>query len=458
MEVHDKKSDGYAAVNQVQTIPWSESETIPAHLTVVLSDAPKPEQYPPLNPARVSTWKWYNPVSWAFALLRWAFSVDERFQTIANDLKGIVEGDQPVREKAAAARTYMNELSWCDRFRIGRWDDRFRKITMATLGGSLANMERPDLEHNGQTHKFMRYRRVETEAGESGSWKYEVDNQRGLPTSYQPGAQMDDIGNLRIVVDGDNRPIAGGCSIPNDPNKALEAVLPMIRAKMAAGELEDGDEVPIIVHSLLSPTIFTSDETKMLKQEIEAYKALADIKELTIQDGERKVTIKLVPMVINTQANFFNAVRNVPVASSLGYNTSDDLTLPGFTELAKRGRKVDSESVEKLKQGRIGTRLSAPEEAKLLQGLAQSMGGIYIAHCKSGLDRTSLILAQVLKTDEDDAKEMIDAIFTPVTFMSTGFCGFKWEDKKSVGREVVGSDHVDSYWKTWLGNGRLRKS
>jgi hypothetical protein len=487
----------FTPIQQINTTRWdSTQERLPSKLTVKIEDAQKPEHYPALPSARLSSWRWYNPLTWAPAVIRWAFNVDGRFQQIASDLKAIVDREDSVENKVDAALSLREKLSWADRFRIGRWDDRFRKITQTTLGGSLANMQRDDLQYGNQTHTFMRYRRVET----GDTWRYEVDQRRGVPTSYQPGAQMDDVGNLRIVLDDKGHPIAGGCSVPNDVNKALESVLPMVRAKIANGEINNGDEVPVVVHALLSPTRFTSGETKMLRQEIEAFDAIAKIEELTVVCDGKQVTIKLVPMVIDTQTNFFNVVRDIPILNDVGFNQSDEMSLKGLAELChlvavnaeeqaiadKLTALKDATCVEeiwhltqelaelipanhpkermrhvrRLLVGRDGVhdRLSAPTEARLIKELSDSLNGIYIAHCKSGLDRTSLILAQILKTNQVDAAKMIDKIFIAVTFMSTGFCGFKWGDKKSIAREVVGTAAVDLNIDRWLGDGQLRKS
>lgn len=485
-------------VGQVNTKRWDpEQETLPVTLRVEITDAAIPERYPPLPPARLSTWRWYNPLSWAPALIRWTFNVDNRFTEIAAELKAIVESDQPVNQKVTKAIELREGLSWCDRFRIGHWDNRFRKITQTTLRGSLANMQRNDLHHGNQRHTFMRYRRAETEPG---TWRYEVDKERGVPTSYQPGAQMDDIGNLRIILDDQGHPIAGGCSVPNDVNKALESVLPMVRAKIAKGEIQDGATVPVAIHALLSPSVVTGGETKMLKQEIAAFEALAGIEELTIVCDGKEVKIRLVPMVIDTQTNFFNVLRDIPIASGIGFNQSDEMSMKGLAQLCglvatnakesdiaakfndlkeakslKQMRRIVEEieemigpnhsnaemrKVYQLITGRDGShdRLSAPTEARLIKELSDSLNGIYIAHCKSGLDRTSLILAQILKTNQADAAAMIDEIFMPITFMSTGFCGFKWGDKKSIAREVVGTKNVEQQLESWLGDGQLRKS
>lgn len=370
----------------------------------------------------------------------------------------------------------MAEFSARERLCLWLAKDQFREILRERIGELLVDLERLPLEtvhgERRATHHFYRY------LADVGGEQFWVTKDRAMPISYDPPQVSPNLCNLRLVVDESDGLIAAGCSVPNSRTKALEAVLPTIRHRIAKEGLSGEVEMAITIHSLLSTSILQPAEQKMVLEEIEAFQELVAMGPIEV-DG---VTVKVVPIVINTQSNVLAKFRNGPLRSLAGYSLSDQVSFQGLVELIDRALRASLEGspmtakfiIDRLREpatsleeqrdrlarlegdlralgsdkeeidmmiamvsGRslTGERIDPVAEGLYLHKLSQLAGGSYLVHCKSGLDRTGGMLAAIgarylaPNNDEEFRKAVLDSVNRtgkPTTWMSTGVSGIKF--------------------------------
>lgn len=370
----------------------------------------------------------------------------------------------------------MAEFSARERLCLWLAKDQFREILRERIGELLVDLERLPLEtahgERRATHHFYRY------LADVGGEQFWVTKDRAMPISYDPPQVSPNLCNLRLVVDESNGLIAAGCSVPNTRAKALEAVLPTIRHRIAEEELSGEVEMAITIHSLLSTSPLQPAEQKMFQEEMEAFEALVAMGPIEV-DG---VTVKVVPIIINTQSNVLANFRNGPLRGLAGYSMSDEASFEGLVELIDQALRVALKEspmtadyiIDRLRQtapsleekrallaqlesdlralrsdkeeiammialvsGRAltGERIDPVAEGLYLQRLSQLAGGSYLVHCKSGLDRTGGMLAAIgarYLAPEDDQQfraavlDSVNRTGKPTTWMSTGVSGIKF--------------------------------
>lgn len=230
----------------------------------------------------------------------------------------------------------------------------------------------------------------------------------------------------------------------------------------------------ITIHSLLSTSPLQPKESQLFEEEVAAFEALEQMGPIEV-DGVR---VKLVPMLINSQANLLSTWRNSPLRGLAGYSTSDERSFRGLVELFSRAlrRSSDDPQIDTILQklhnraasleeernqmaefaqalnqlpqnetiikmailaaGRalVRERIDAITEGLYLHELSQIAGGSYLVHCKSGYNRTGGMVAalgarHLASVETSEFKEILyrsmQEIGKRVSFMNMGIARTK---------------------------------